>query len=231
MLANKGVKMPSTVSQLVASEGIELTGKVRWGEAVEEHSLGIYIVSLSDSEHDNKGILDSAPISIEAIRSWIHKIPTLTLDSKENPRAEAVRDRLAEFWMPDENILYVGKTDASLHKRVRDYYHTELGEPGPHAGGRWIRTLSNLHQLFIYYAICSDPSSIEGRVLRRFMSGVTDSSLSSLRDRGVPLPFANLRHPDGGDKSHGIGRSRRGRRPGLQSPLTRHTRPLERETS
>jgi hypothetical protein len=201
--------MPTTVSQLFCSSKINLTGRVKWGERVPSRETGVYVVSLSADSTLNAGILASAPISLEAILLWISRVPKIELDGLRDPEPEAIAKRLSEFWLPDENIVYIGMTDAKLVDRVGEYYATELGDRSPHAGGHWIKTLSNLKSLYIYFAECSMSEIAEGLLIKTFINGVSDATRSGLLDPKRPFPFANLAYPKGNRKKHGIGKSKR----------------------
>ncbi len=194
--------MPTTVAQIMASEGLTQKNSMKWGDSVNSNSSGVYIISLSPDPSQNLGILEDAPLSLEVIKEWLDKVKTFKLDGKTNPSAEAVASRLSEFWLPDENILYIGKTDSNLGKRVRQYYYTPLGASGPHHGGHWLKVLSNINQLFVYYAECSNAKECETQLLKLFVKNVSSPTLEMLHDPKHPYPFANLEITE--PKAHGI---------------------------
>jgi hypothetical protein len=203
--------MPTTVSQLFQSAKINLTGTVKWRERVPSQADGVYVVSLSADSTLNAGILENAPISLEAVRKWVIRVPKIELDNLRNPEPEAIAERLSRFWLPDENIVYIGKTDAKLVDRLKDYHTTELGNRRPHARGHWIKTLTNLESLYIHFAECSMSEwgkIVESFLLKSFINGVSNMSRSVLRDPEHPFPFANLEYPKGNRKKHGIGKSK-----------------------
>lgn len=202
--------MPSTVQELLNSADLKLAGRVRWSESVPSRSQGVYLVSLSDSPDVNNGILDSAPISLEKVRAWIDQVSTIRLDGVTRPTSEALASRLAGFWLPDESVLYIGMTTRPLSERVGAYYRTALGKRSPHAGGLWIKTLSNLDQLYVYYADCSDPEGKEEKLIGTFVDNVSTATRSRLLDPAHPFPFANLEYPQRIRKQHGIGGSKLG---------------------
>jgi hypothetical protein len=53
------------------------------------------------------------------------------------------------------------------------------------------------------------PNKVEGKMMERFISGVSEATLSRLWDQDNPFPFANLEYPRGHRKKHGIGKSKR----------------------
>ena len=199
--------MPSTVIELLNRSNLELAGKVKWGERVSKNAQGIYLVSLSNNPRENDGISNKAPVDVTKVSFWINKVHSIELDGVRNPPAEKMVERLSRFWLPDENILYIGRTTQPLSKRVRQYYYTKLGNQGPHAGGHWLKTLSNLDDLYVYYAVCSTPKDKEDELLGSFIDNVSDATKTILLDPIRPFPFANLEYPRGTRKKHGIGKS------------------------
>ena len=194
--------MPTTVDQILAGEGLTLKGVVKWENKVNSNSSGVYIVSLSSDPFQNLGVLPCAPLSLEQIKEWLEKVKTFKLDGETNPSAEAVASRLSQFWLADENILYIGKTDRKLGKRVKEFYLTPLGASGPHRGGHWLKVLSNIDQLFVYYAECSNAKECETRMLKLFVKNVSLATLQMLHNPQHPYPFANLEITE--RKAHGI---------------------------
>jgi hypothetical protein len=194
--------MPTTIAQILASERLALKGVVRWGTKVNSNSCGVYIVSLSFDPFQNLGVLENAPLSRDFIQEWLNKVDTFKLDGKTNPSVDVVASRLSKFWLPDENILYIGKTDGELRKRVGEYYRTPLGAPKPHHGGHWLKLLSNVNQLFVYFSECSNAEAHETQMLKLFVKNVSSATLKLLHDPQHPYPFANLEIIE--RKAHGI---------------------------
>jgi hypothetical protein len=80
----------------------------------------------------------------------------------------------------------------SLSDRVEQYYQTPIGARRPHAGGYFLKLLSNLDRLWVHYALCRDPSAAEDSMLRQFCERVSLDSKRALLDPAHPFPFANL---------------------------------------
>ena len=178
-----------TVTELFKQIGITANiGKVRWGTTFNCSLPGIYIVSTSGDP--NAGLSGEPRFDEQAIQSWIDRLPDFTLDDKK-PTVETLVQRLRSFWLPEENVLYIGKTDAALKRRVNAYYKTELGARKPHSGGQWLKTLRNIDELFVYYAPTDRPEENEAALLKYFY------------DSAGELPFANLEGPYG-RKPHGL---------------------------
>lgn len=197
--------MPTRIEELFASAGGEVLSQVTWGMPLPCTQPGVYVVALSGS--NNQCVCyDEAPISEEAVRQWIDRVPNLTLDG-EKPTVAGLTARLKRFWLPDETIVYIGKAGTSLRRRVNQYYCTALGAAGPHAGGHWIKTLSVLDKLSIYWRATDreGASALEKRFLHVFGQNVSDESRRKLLDPESCLPFANLQCPGGRRRQHGLG--------------------------
>jgi hypothetical protein len=115
-----------------------------------------------------------------AIEELLRKRPELRLDG-ERPSVEALAARIAQFWLADETVLYVGLAGTSLGTRVNQYYKTPLGARRPHAGGYFLKVLANLNDLKVHFAACDDPDQAEDSMLatfckRGFRAHSTDSS-------------------------------------------------------
>jgi hypothetical protein len=145
----------------------------------------VYVIELPEASV-------AAPIDPVLIRAWIKRVPSLRVDGKAPSTTELAR-RLSSFWIAGETVLYVGLAGTSIRKRVGQYYRTALGNPGPHAGGHWIKTLSALDEMRVWWARSPEPHHTEGRLLVSFAD----------RHPGA-LPFANRQGPAGSRKAHGI---------------------------
>jgi hypothetical protein len=193
--------MPSTVSELFAAARLTPAGPVRWGTAVPETRTGVYAVSLT--EDSTWGRRAAAPVSRAALEHLLDVRPELRLNLAR-PDAEALIGRLGGFWLPDEMVLYVGLAGQPLRTRVRQYYGTPLGARRPHAGGWWLKTLSVLDELWVFWAATTDYERAERLMLEAFASGVPSTSRRVLLDDERVMPFANLRGHDSRIKEHRI---------------------------
>lgn len=206
--------MPISIIDLINETGLKVNGleTVRWGNIPKSSNTGIYIVSTSQSPKLNNNLCTSAPISNEILKFWLNKVKTLQIDGEISPTVSQLRDRLNQFWLPDESILYIGQTESSkgIKGRVMQYYKTELGERKPHAGGHWIKTLIKLDQLFVHYFPDRTPAKTEENLLLTFVNQVSKRTIENLRDKNLPIPFANLELVKGNRKNHGILKSKLG---------------------
>lgn len=187
---------------VMGAAGLEPEGVVSWGELINTDEPGIYMVSTGANPevvgHEHR----PAPIDLEKIRTLLSVRPELTVDGVR-PSADALTERLSEFWLPDENILYIGLA-TDLHDRVNQYYGTPLGARRPHAGGWFLKSLEGLDNTFVHWTCTYDRVAAEGGAIGAFVGAVSQESLRHLRDPERPFPFANLEWPPGTRKRHGI---------------------------
>ncbi len=208
MVKGNNNRMPSTILDLLTSVGLDVCGKVNWGERIPDDLPGIYIVSLSDNPSNMGNLFEKAPLSLESINEWIGRVPILKVDHSR-PTADILATRLSQFWFPDETILYIGKASRSVRQRVRQYYNTDLGYPRPHAGGHWLKTLLMINKLNVYWTLTETSEAKEAQLLQIFMQKVSSRSKEQLHDAMLPLPFANLEIKINNNlyrKRHGISR-------------------------
>lgn len=228
--------MPSTVADIFTAAGASSAGVVCWAtrparpapsprssltaDALDAQSpaTGIYVVALTDDQHSLDAPVagtgatgDPAPISRSAVDELLAVRPELTLDGAR-PTPQQLAARLAEFWWPDEVVVYIGLAGprakapraGELANRVAEYYSTPLGANGPHAGGWPLKTLACLSELYVHYAYCDEVNKAEDACIGHFARHVSAETLAGLRDRVRVMPFANLEFPKGNAKNHGI---------------------------
>ncbi|MCI0345973.1 MAG: hypothetical protein L0221_11105, partial [Chloroflexi bacterium] len=187
---------PRSAAGLLAGTGLLADGPVVWGRPVPARRPGVYVVELPAP-------LPKPPIALTRVGKWIERVETLKLDA-ERPTSKALAARIASFWLPDETVLYVGLSTASIGGRVAAYYQTPLGDRRPHAGGHWLKTFQSLDMLRVWWAETSAPEEYEDAILTAFGEGVDAETRASLPDSTVVLPFANLQTATGERKRHGI---------------------------
>ena len=195
--------MPKTVADIVETLELPRAEHVCWGEKPGLRSPGIYFVSLSPDPASN-AVLPEAPISLEAVERWLSRVPDLTLHGSR-PEPSKLAGFLSRFWLPDENIVYIGKA-ARLGARIGQMFRHTLGAPSPHAGGHWLQVLCV--EKYVHFSCTSvqGAEQMEREALRLFMEGVSEETRGQLYNP-MPLPFANRRGPDGGRKQACIGHS------------------------
>lgn len=206
--------MSLTINKLIQEFDLPPVKKVKWGEQIDTEKEGIYIVSLSDNPNSNSRDIKDFPISKEILRNWVDKVNGFEIDKNKTFDVDLIAARLSEFWLPDENILYIGKAPKrkngkALGNRVREFYRTEYGEKKPHAGGHWLKSLNQLDDLFVYYTTCENPDEIELELLSFFGKNVSNDTKKILRDKELLLPFANIELRKGQRKKHGLGKMKK----------------------
>lgn len=199
--------MPTTIRQLFTQFNIDNFSKVEWRQPFFDNNKGIYVVSTSHIEDEHLGLIPTPLFNEPKLTEWLFNSPGLTLDGNR-PTTDQLKNRLSEFWLPDENILYIGKADKrknndGLSCRIGEFYNPRMGN-NPHSGGLWIRTLSNLKTTTVYYCYADNPKVLEEDMLVYFMNNVSNTTLAQLRDKNLPLPFANLQARPGIRKNHGL---------------------------
>ena len=183
-------------AELLRSVGLLADGPVHWGNPVRVGGPGVYIVELAAP-------LKSAPVDHQVVGQWIERVPGLTLDGAR-PTARELAVRLGEFWLPDETVVYIGMTNLSIGGRVAAFVKTPLGDRRPHAGGHWLKTLTVLPDLRVWWAPTSAPEEYEDALLSGFAQAVSPAARAGLRDASVVLPFGNLQTTTNERKQHGI---------------------------
>lgn len=173
--------MLTTIQGLFEKFNLIKYEKIAWGTKFVEKGEGIYIVSTSADIQNKPETLSQPLFDDNVLNTWIEKLPAFTIDFRK-PTIESLKQRLSEFWLPDETILYIGKaptrsSGAGIRNRVDEYYRTKIGDRSPHSGGQWIKTLRNLSSTFIHFARVEDPDKIEKAMSKHFMDNVSPSTL------------------------------------------------------
>lgn len=206
--------MPTTINQLTSNFNLPEVNKVKWNERIPIEKEGVYIVSLSDNPDCNNGIIKEIPISETIIKKWIKKVNGFELDKIKTFDSKKIIERLSQFWLPDENIIYIGKAPVrsngkGIGNRVNEFYKTDYGKKRPHAGGHWIKSLTILKDTYVYYTTTLNSGEIEINLLNYFCENISDSTKKILRDKELTLPFGNLELKKGQIKKHGLGKMKR----------------------
>ncbi|MEA2025956.1 MAG: hypothetical protein U9O18_04635, partial [Chloroflexota bacterium] len=144
-----------------------------------------------------------APIDVDEVRRWLERVPELRLDG-ERPTQSTLAARLSTFWVPDQTLLYVGRTAKSLSARVASLYATELGHARPHPGGYWLKTLREPSKLRLWWAETDAPEEYEDELIEAFAAGIPDEVRERLPEGAPLLPWANLESPTGPTRKTGL---------------------------
>jgi transcription elongation factor GreA len=186
----------SDAASLLRSVGLLADGPAVWGRPVPAHGPGVFIIELPAP-------LATAPIELTRVGKWIERVDTLRLDGSR-PASRALAGRLASFWLASQRVLYIGASDASIGRRVGAIAKTELGDRRPHSGGHWLKTLRATDALRIWWAPTDATEEYEDALLAAFAERVPEMDLEHAPDRGLVLPWANLRRPTGERKATGL---------------------------
>jgi transcription elongation factor GreA len=205
---------PLGAGDLLRSVGLLADGPTAWATPVRASGPGVYVVELPAPP-------SSAPIDFAAIGRWLELVPGLTLDGAR-PTGRELAARLHRFWLADQPVLYIGMSKVSIASRIGACYRTPLGDPRPYAGGHWLKTLSGLDKLRVWWAETDAPEEYEDALLSAFAAGVPAEVTATLHDPALALPFANLQTAFGERKAHGIRGALREREPaGPPTPAQR----------
>ena len=196
--------VPSTVTSLLNSVGLDPGGCAPWGTPLPELRPGVYVVALTSTTDRVGSTHARAPFSGYALDALITACPGLSLDGVSGPTRDQLAARMGQYWLPDECVLYIGLTGRPLRNRVRQYYKTPLGAAKPHAGGWWLKTLAVLDALVVHYAVTDDYKDAEEEMLRAFAANVSAVSRDRLPAGEPAMPFANLRDGRWRRRAHGI---------------------------
>jgi transcription elongation factor GreA len=183
-------------SEVMRALGLLVDGPVRWGYPVPSRAPGVFVVDLPGGQ-------DQAPIDRAAVARWLARVPGLLLDGQPTT-PQALGHRLAEFWLPGEPILYVGRSARAVGARVAALYATPLGDAKPHPGGHWLKTLAVLSSLRVWWAETDAHEEYEDALIAEVRARATPQAAAVTTDADVVLPFANLSLPTGPTKPHGL---------------------------
>ncbi len=181
---------------LLRSVGLLADGPVVWGRPVAVQGPGVFVIELAAPT-------PTAHVELTRVGKWIERVETLRLDG-ERPSSRALAARLASFWLPSQQVLYVGATAHSIGRRVAAIGATELGDRRPHSGAHWLKTLRSLDGVRVWWAPTTATEEYEDALLTSFAEGVPQADLEGLPDRTVVLPWANLRTVTGDRKATGL---------------------------
>ena len=149
-----------TVSEIFGTANLSPCGPVSWMTAIRESSTGVYVIARTRNPHTGcKSCLlplrDPLPTGVKI---------DLAYETKR--------------WLPEEPILYIGKSDQPLSRRVCQFYQHQCGSRTPHAGGQVVLLLGC--ELWLYWAPSPHPIISERKMLSDFKNTVGQ------------LPFANF---------------------------------------
>lgn len=144
-------------SELMRSLELLVDGPARWGAPVASRAPGIIVIELP-------GGAAVPSFDLQALRRWIERVPTLTLDG-QRPTPQVLQRRLAQDWIADQPVLFVGRATKGIGARLAGIYATILGDAKPAAAGHWLKTLSVMGELRIWWAETDAHEEYEDAIL------------------------------------------------------------------
>ena len=78
------------------------------------------------------------------------------------------RSKLAEKWVDEATVLYIGKTDGTLIARISKFAKFGTGKPVAHWGGRYIWQLGDSQSLLIAWRSADEPRELEKKMIQSF---------------------------------------------------------------
>lgn len=187
--------MTVSVHQLFQKFGLEYSEPVQWGTRLNARYNGVYVISNSPDPFSVEPINPEFRLNETIIEDWKEEAAQLEIEGQRNPSNHEIENYLAEFWKPDQNILYIGMSASNtnpIQKRVRQFYQHKVGKKGPHTGGYWLKLLQDLETTYIYHAQTENPRDIEFKMLLAFAELSSEMSFYDMDRIGDNLPFANL---------------------------------------
>lgn len=131
-------------SELLRSLGLMVDGPARWGAPISSRAPGIFVVELP-------GGADALPLDNNALRRWLERVPSLTVDGQQ-PTVQQLGQRLGREWLAGQPVVFVGRSTKSLGARLSAIYATTLGDAKPNSAGHWLKTLANPGELRVWWA-------------------------------------------------------------------------------
>jgi len=154
------------------------------------------VLSLTSNPNDDKPHPYSFDICDDTFNYWLSQATDLQIDGEKVTDKKQVEQYLMQFWNSNENIVYIGESSSPtnpLQKRVKQFYTHKVGQKGPHTGGYWLKLLSCLNNVSVYYAQATNPREVEFKMLMKFIELSTGKSFYKIKNFANHLPFANVK--------------------------------------
>lgn len=147
-----------TVAELFNIANLSPSGPVLWGTDPPESNAGVYVIA---RVRDAKDDCDACDLPFKDFCGGIE----FDLEYEQHR------------WLKNEPIVYVGKTDRPIRKRLGEFRRHKCGNTSPHAGGQVIKLLRC--DLWVYWSPAANPYEAEQTMIRGFKKSTGQ------------LPFAN----------------------------------------
>jgi hypothetical protein len=135
-----------TVTEIFNAAELFPSGPVLWQTDPPETSPGVYVVARVG---DANGSCDACELPFRDLRAF-----NLDLEYETHR------------WLRNEPIVYVGKTDRSIRKRLGEFRRHECGNKRPHAGGQVVKLLQC--DLWVYWSPAPNPCDAEHTMICAF---------------------------------------------------------------
>lgn len=143
-----------------------------------DFEFGGTIENLEPDEGKYKGIyIIVRPVSFQNI--YFDECSKAGRHKGKNPTVTV--EKLRSKWIDGAEVLYIGKSETSVQKRMQQHRDFWYGEAVPAWGGRIIAQLRDFGKLEVWYFQCDIPKDMEHTLLKEFVS------------QYKKLPFANFK--------------------------------------
>ncbi|WP_159798874.1 hypothetical protein [Flavobacterium sp. MK4S-17] len=186
--------MSISVDSLFKTVNLKYSKPYKWNEKLDANINGVYVISTSNDpliHNQNKIELN---ICQQTFNSWLNDAPNLEIENEKVFCISQVKHYLMRFWDENENILYIGESTSKtnpIQKRINQFYIHKVGKKGPHTGGYWIKLLSCLDDLYIYFAESQNPRETEFKMILKYVELKSGLNLFELDNIADYFPFAN----------------------------------------
>ncbi len=185
-----------SAAALLRTVGLLPDGPALWGKPLRHSGPGVYLVEL-------KAPVATLSVDLAVVGRWIEHVPDLRLDGSR-PGGKDVQTRLARFWLPSQQVLFIGSSTGSVAARVNAIVKTVPGDRRPAGSGLLLHLLRAPGELRVWWAETDATEEYEDALLDSFAAGVPEADRAALPDAAPVLPWAVLRSPSGARKQTGI---------------------------
>jgi transcription elongation factor GreA len=185
-----------SAAALLREVGLLPDGPALWGKPVRLNGPGVFLVEL-------KAPVPAPSVDLAVVGRWIERVPGLLLDGRR-PSGKEVQARLAESWLPSQQVLFIGSSKGSVGGRVAALAKTVPGDVKPAGSGLWLHLLRTPGDLRTWWAATDAPEEYEDALMDAFAAGVPATERAALRDPAAVLPWAVWRSPSGARKDTGL---------------------------
>jgi len=185
-----------SAAALLREVGLLADGPALWGKSIRHNGPGVFLVEI-------KAPVAAPSVNLAVIGRWIERVPELRLDGKR-PSGKEIQARLARFWLPSQQVLFIGSSTKSVAGRVNALAHTTPGDLKPAGSGLWLHLLRAQGDLRVWWAATAAPEEYEDGLMEAFAKGVPAAERAALHDPTTALPWAVWRSPSGARKDTGL---------------------------